>query len=104
MANNPIVRVPHPLAGPLRTTRGVWTVTVVKDDVDERTRTFTLSLLPPDVNDEDAVAFVVRVPLTVIEQERPETWVADLRQELVYWISTNTIERGEMIWWPMFPG
>jgi hypothetical protein len=103
MSRRRVVPFRHALAGPLQTALGVWTVTVVKDEVDDRTRTFTLSLLPPNVRAEDAVPFVVRVPLTVIKDERPERWPADLREEIAYWISTNAIERGEMIWWPLRP-
>jgi hypothetical protein len=99
-----VVPFRHALAGPLQTALGVWTVTVVKDELDDRTRTFTLALLPPNVRADDAVPFVVRVPVTVIKNERPETWSAELREELVYWISTKTIERGEMTWWPPLPG
>jgi hypothetical protein len=87
----------------LKTALGLWIVTVVKDQLDDRMCTFTLSLLPPDVCADDAVTFVVRVPKVVIERERPETWTNDLRVELAYWISTNIIEREEVIWWPVLP-
>lgn len=100
MSKRRVVPFRHPLGGPLQTALGVWTVTVVKDELDDRTRTFTLRLLPPNVRAEDAVPFVVRVPRTVIENERPKTWAEDLRVDLAHWISVNIIERGEMIWWP----
>ncbi len=93
----------HPLAGRLHTSFGTWTVSVVKDEDDGRTRKFTLRLRPPDTEPEEAVTFVVRVPRTVIDHERRDSWPKDLRDELAYWISTDTIERGEMIWWPTQP-
>lgn len=101
---DPSLRPPsaHPLAGTVKTAVGHWTITVLSDRDDHRTRRFTLSLLPHARPSETKI-FVVRVPRTVIENERPTTWPGDLRQELAYWISINAIERGEMIWWPLTP-
>lgn len=90
----------HPLAGSLLTAGGVWTVIVLTDDDDDRGRRFALNLVPPNRRPADAIPFIVRVPRTVITQERPQTWAADLREQLAGWINTNAIERGEMIWWP----
>lgn len=90
----------HPLAGSLLTAGGVWTVVVLTDDDDERTRRFALNLVPPNQRPADALPFTIRVPRTVIAHERPQTWAADLRDQLAGWINTNAIERGEMIWWP----
>ena len=90
----------HPLDGSLLTARGVWTVIVLTDEDDDRTRRFALNLLPPGSREADVVPFIIRVPRTVIATERPQTWAADLRQELAGWINTDAIVRAEMIWWP----
>ena len=86
----------HPLAGSLLTAGGVWTVIVLTDDDDNRGRRFALNLVPPNRRPVDAIPFIVRVPRTVITQERPQTWAAELREQLAGWINTNAIERGEM--------
>lgn len=103
--DNPILTFnKHPLAGSLPTASGVWKVSVVTDEDDGRTRRFTLRLSPAHAEPEEAATFVVRVPRAVIETERPHTWVADLRQQLVEWINAlSVIDRGEMIWWPVLP-
>lgn len=94
----------HPLAGTLKTAlRGEWAVAVVEDISDGGMRQFRLVLTPADSKAGDSRPFVIRVPQTVIEVERPETWVADLREELIYWIGSNVVERGEIVWWPMPP-
>jgi hypothetical protein len=94
----------HPLAGAVRTPlRGDWFIAVVEDSSDGRTRQFKLILTPADAKEGDSRPFVIRVPQTVIEVERPQTWAADLREELTYWIGTNVIERGEIAWWPIPP-
>ena len=103
LPNRRVIPFRRPLTGRLQTALGVWTVTVLKDQQDRRTRRFTLSLLAPNVRHEDAVTFTVRVPVTVIQDERPETWATDLREDLAYWISTNVIERGEIVWFPIPP-
>ena len=93
----------HPLEGTLLTARGLWTVIVLTDEDDGRTRRFAMNLLGPNAPEADAVPFIARVPRTVIAAERPQTWAADLRAELASWIKTNAIDRGEMIWWPDLP-
>jgi hypothetical protein len=94
----------HPLAGTLRTAlRGEWAVAVVEDVADGSTRQFKLVLTPAKASEGDSRPFVIRVPRTVIEVERPGTWTADLREELTYWIGSNVIERGEIVWWPTPP-
>ena len=69
-----VVRFPHPLAGPVDTPFGQWTVVVVKDDDDGRMRTFTLRLLAPDASETATEVFLVRVPRTVIREERKRSW------------------------------
>ncbi|MGE5834580.1 MAG: hypothetical protein ACM4AI_08895 [Acidobacteriota bacterium] len=94
----------HPLAGILRTAlRGEWAVAVVDDISDGSTRQFKLILTPANVKEGDSRPFVIRVPQTVIDAERPETWAADLREELTYWIGSDVIARGEIAWWPTPP-
>lgn len=75
----------------------------MEDSSDGRTRQFKLILTPANAREGDSRPFVIRVPQTVIEVERPQTWAADLREELTYWIGTNVIERGEIAWWPIPP-
>jgi hypothetical protein len=94
----------HPLAGRLRTAlRGEWAVAVVDDISVGSTRQFKLILTPANVKEGDSRPFVIRVPQTVIDIERPETWAADLREELTYWIGSDVIARGEIAWWPTPP-
>jgi hypothetical protein len=90
----------HPLDGTLLTSRGVWTVVVLTDEDDGRTRRFAVNLVPPNAREADAVPLIVRVPRTVIANERPQSWAADLRNQFASWINGNAIERGEMTWWP----
>jgi hypothetical protein len=100
----PLVATRHPLAGTLKTAlRGEWAVAVVDDVSDGNMRQFRLVLTPANSKDGDSRPFVIRVPQTVIDVERPETWVADLREELTFWIGSNVVERGEIVWWPMPP-
>lgn len=74
------------------------------DDIsDGSTRQFKLILTPANVKEGDSRPFVIRVPQTVIDAERPETWAADLREELTYWIGSDVIARGEIAWWPTPP-
>ena len=75
----------------------------MEDSSEGGTRQFRLVLTPADTKLGDSRPFVIRVPATVIEVERPKTWAADLREELTYWISANVIERGEIVWWPILP-
>ena len=76
---------------------------VVEDTSDGTTRKFKLILTPANVKEGDSRPFVIRVPNDVIEVERTETWAADLRDELTYWIGSRVIERGEIVWWPVRP-
>jgi hypothetical protein len=100
----PLVTTPHPLAGTYQTaTRGEWAIAVVEDNSDGRTRQFRLVLTPANAREGDSRPFVIRVPLTVIDVERSKTWATDLREELTYWITSNVIERGEIVWWPSPP-
>lgn len=95
----------HPLAGTLKTAiRGEWAIAVVEDSSDGSTRQFKLILTPANSREGDSRPFVIRVPVAVIDVERPTTWAADLREELTYWIGSNVIERGEIVWWPILPG
>ncbi|HYN06952.1 MAG TPA: hypothetical protein VES67_06155 [Vicinamibacterales bacterium] len=96
----PVSGQEHPLDGSLLTARGVWTVIVLTDEDDGRTRRFALNLLGPNVPEAEAIPFIVSVPRTVIATERTQTWAADLRAELATWINTNAIDRREMTWWP----
>ena len=75
----------------------------MEDTSDGPTRQFRLVLTPANATEGDSRPFVIRVPQTVIEVERPGTWAADLREELTYWIGSNVIERGEIVWWPTPP-
>jgi hypothetical protein len=98
------VRSRHPLAGTIRTAlRGEWAVAVVEDTTNDATRQFKLVLTPADAKEGDSRPFVIRVPQAVIDVERPQTWASDLREELMYWIGSNVIERGEIVWWPVLP-
>lgn len=98
-----LLSLAHPLAGPVETSVGAWTVAVLKDVDDGRTRRFTLRLAPVGQK-EEPTSFLVRVPRGVIDVERRDTWPADLREEIARWISVKTIYRGEMIWWPVLAG
>ena len=94
----------HPLAGKVKTAlRGEWAIAVVDDASASGTRLFKLILTPANVKEGDSRPFLIRVPQAVIDVERPETWAADLRDELTYWIGSNVIERGEIVWWPKPP-
>lgn len=90
----------HPLEGSLLTKRGVWAVSVLKDENVKGMRVFKLSLDPPKTQTGKPVAFVVRVPLEVIREQRPRTWAADLRAALTSWINTNAVTNRERIWSP----
>jgi hypothetical protein len=92
--------IDHPLDGTLLTARGVWTVMMLTDEDDGRTRRFVMNLLPPHATEAEAVPFIVRVPRTVIVGERAQSWAADLRAQLAVWINADAIRQGEMIWWP----
>jgi hypothetical protein len=90
----------HPLAGSLLTKRGVWAVTVLKDETVQGTRRFRLSLSPPKARKAKPIAFGVRVPLVVITDQRPGTWAADLRAALTSWIDADALTGRERIWSP----
>jgi hypothetical protein len=98
-----VVRFPHPLAGPVDTPFGRWTVVVVKDEDDGRMRTFTLRLLAPEASETETEMFLVRVPRTVIREERKRTWAEDLKRQLAIWIVADMTLRGEITWWPPAP-
>jgi hypothetical protein len=91
----------HPLAGSLLTERGLWNVSVLKDENLKDMRVFTLSLSPPKTpRGSKPIAFGVRVPLTVIRDRRPKTWAADLRASLTSWINSDALPSREKIWSP----
>jgi hypothetical protein len=90
----------HPLAGSLLTRRGVWAVTVLKDDTVKGARMFRLSLSPPKTRKARPIALGVRVPLVVITEQRPGTWAADLRAALTSWINAEALTSRERIWSP----
>jgi hypothetical protein len=88
----------HPLAGSLLTERGVWGVSVLKDDTAKGMRVFKLSLSPPKTQKASPIAFVVRVPLEVIHDQRSGTWAADLRDALTSWINADALTSRERTW------
>jgi hypothetical protein len=88
----------HPLAGSLLTKRGVWGVHVLKDDTAKGMRVFKLTVSPPKTQKASAIAFVVRVSLDVIEDQRPRTWAADLRDALTSWIDADALTSREKTW------
>ena len=92
----------HPLDGIVETRLGPWMIRVLSDDVDGPVRRFELTL--QSLRGEAACPFVIRVPGSVIELERPDTWPADLRRDIAYWIGVGIIERGQIIWWPVKTG
>ena len=90
----------HPLAGSLLTERGLWTVSVLKDENLKGMRVFTLSLSPPKTPRSKPIACAVRVPLGVIRDRRPKTWAADLRASLTSWINADALTSRERTWSP----
>jgi hypothetical protein len=88
----------HPLAGSLLTKRGVWIVSLLKDDAAKGVRVFKLSVSPPKTLKARSIAFRVRVPLDVILQQRPGTWAADLREALTSWIDADALTSREKTW------
>ena len=90
----------HPLAGSLLTERGLWNVSVLKDENLKGMRVFTLRLSPPKTQSAKPIVFGVRVALGVIRDRRPKTWAADLRASLTSWINADALTSRERTWSP----